>query len=69
MDGVGVVDELPVGAGGGEFGLQAGDVFGGDVGVGGAVEHEDAGFHLAGLGREFGVEAAVEADHTGDVGA
>lgn len=70
VDGSGVGVELPVGAGVVHFLFECGDLLGGDVGVDGAVEDEDFGGDFAFFGGKAGrgVERAVEADDSGDVG-
>lgn len=67
MDGTAVFDELPVGVGVGHFFLKGGDFGGRNVGIVGAVECEN--FATDCFGRERCIEAAVEADDAGNVGA
>src|ERR1700722_1144721 len=65
--GVAVDGELPVGVGGLHFVGEGGDLGERDVRVESAVEDEEFGFDGVGRsGRAFCVEAAVDADDTGD---
>src|SRR5690606_22068218 len=69
VHGLAEVDEDPVGVGGAHLVLETGDLLGRHVAVLGAVEHQQAGPDLAGLGRTRGEQVAVEAHRRGDVGA